>query len=317
MIKKIFITGATGCVGSYVIEQLRDIPNLELHLLVRDANRIQFDYKKYPSIIAHVGNLEKIEVFKDLLSEMTHIMHIATDWSDSSYARKLNLDKTHEMFDYTDPNVLEKIVYFSTASILGPGNKAIEEAGKYGQGYVKSKYRAYIHLKETEYKDKIVTVFPTLVFGGDDTHPFSHINKGVHPNISFLKWLRFIYVDGAFHFLHSKDIAAVSNYLLLNDTDKQEYALGNPSVTAKQAIETLCNTFGIPILFRLKITAGFVFTLAKIFRIVIGPWERHCINNPYMVYDTVTPETFGLKTAFPTLKSVLENIKAVGPRKKK
>lgn len=317
MTQKVFITGATGCVGSYVIEQLRDNPDVELHLLVRDPKRIQFDYTKYPNIIPHVGNLEKIEELKDVLADMTHIMHIATDWSDSSYARKLNLDKTHEMFDYTDPDKLKKIIYFSTASILGPGNKAIEEAGKYGQGYVKSKYRAYIHLKETPYSDKIVTVFPTLVFGGDDTHPFSHINKGVHPNLSFLKWLRFVYVDGAFHFLHSKDIAQVSNYLLLNDTDNNEYVLGNASVTAKEAIETLCRVFGIKMLFRLKITAGFVFGLAKIFRIVIGPWERHCINNPYMVYDTVNPDTFGLKTAFPTLRSVLENIKEVGPRKKK
>jgi len=315
MKNKIFITGSTGCVGSYVLDQLLHRQECELHLFVRDPQRIQQEISNHPHVVVHVGNLDSIHLQKDILFEMTHIMHIATDWSDSDYARKLNLDKTHDMFSYTDPKKLQKIIYFSTASILGPGNKAIKAAGDYGQGYVKSKYFAYQHLAESPFKDVLVTVFPTLVLGGDDRHPFSHINGGLHPHLSYLKWLRFLYVDGAFHFLHSYDIAQVAIHLLFNKTDASEYVLGNPHITAKDAIETVCNVFDVPMRFRVKITARFVFALAKLLRIVIGPWERYCITHPYMIYDTVRPDTFGLTTKFPTFRSVVQNIKDIGPRK--
>jgi len=317
VMKHVYITGGTGCVGSYIVDELKDKKDLTLHLLVRDPKRCKVDLDQYPNIKLHQGNLERIEEHAELLKTMDYVVHVATDWSDSGYARKLNEAKTHELFELANEGPLKKIIYFSTASILGPGNKTIEEAGQYGQGYVRSKYRAYHSLQKSPARDKIITVFPTLVFGGDDHHPFSHINKGVHPNLHFLKWLRFLYVDGAFHFLHSRDIARVSNYLMLNDVDGDEFVLGQSSVTAKTAIETLCGVFGVPMRFRIKITASFIFTLAKWLRITIGPWERHCILHPYMVYDVVNPETFGETSAFPTLKSVVQNIKDVGPRKKK
>jgi nucleoside-diphosphate-sugar epimerase len=313
----IYITGGTGCVGSYIVDELKNRTDLTLHLLVRDPKRFRLDLSKYPNIKLHKGNLEQIEEHADLLKTMDYVIHVATDWSDSSYARKLNEEKTHELFELANEGCLKKVVYFSTASILGPGNKTIEAAGKYGQGYVRSKYRAYHSLQNSPVRSKIITVFPTLVFGGDDNHPFSHINKGMHSNLSYLKLLRFLYVDGAFHFLHSRDIARVAIYTLLNDVDKDEYVLGNASVNAKQAIEALCSVFNVPLYFRVKITQKFIFTLAKWFKIKLGPWEKHCIMNPHMVYDVVNPSTFGQETAFPTLKSVLQNIKDVGPRKKK
>lgn len=315
--KHVYITGGTGCVGSYIVDELKDNPDITIHLLVRDPKRCRFDLNVYPRIKLHEGNLERIEEHSELLTQMDFIIHVATDWSDSSYARKLNEEKTHLLFELADKGILKKIIYFSTASILGPGNKAIEEAGKYGQGYVRSKYRAYQSLQHSPVRSKIITLFPTLVFGGDDNHPYSHINKGVHPNLSYLKWLRFLYVDGAFHFLHSRDIARVAIYTMLNDVDKDEYVVGNASVTAKDAIETLCRVFDVKMLFRFRITASFIFSLAKLLKIKIGPWEKHCIEHPYMVYDTVNPSSFGVETCFPTLESALQNIKDAGPRKKK
>jgi len=308
--KKLFITGATGCVGHYIIEQLLGIPDTELHLLVRKPERLRVPKDQQTNIIFHVGNMEFIEKHADVIREMTHVIHIATDWSDSEYATLLNVEKTHFMFNAVDPEKCEKIVYFSTASILGPNNKAIPEAGKYGQGYVRSKYKAYMSLKECICYDRIITVFPTLVFGGDESHPGSHISDGIGPNRHYLKWLRFIYPEGALHFLHAKDIATTSLYFLFNEMPKNEYVLGMNKVTGKAVIETVCRIFGVRMLFRFKVTSAFIIKVASLLKITIGPWEKHCIENPYMVYDTVNPSTFGKPVAFPDLTTLLTDIKS-------
>ena len=52
----------------------------------------------------------------------------------------------------------------------------------------------------------------------------------------------------------------------------------------------------------------FIYFLAWIFRIKIGPWERYCIDNSYMVFNTVSPKTFGLKSTFAELKTIINDI---------
>lgn len=304
--KSIFITGSTGCIGHYVLDRFMADVDCDLHLLVRDPNKFPARYLK-PHVHLHAGDLENIQLHQDILSQCTHMIHIATAWGDSDYSSTLNKDKTHEMFSYLDPHKLEKIVYFSTASILGPGNVPVIEAETMGTGYIRSKYRAYLSLKESAYASKLVTVFPTMVFGGDATHPYSHISSGILPSLPYLKWVRFLNMHGAFHFLHAADIATVVHYALTHDTDP-DLVLGNPVITGKEAVQTLCKVFKVPCYFQIKITSAMLIFLAKLFKIKVAPWDTYCIKNPFFQYRTVNPGTWGLPAAFPTLDSVLTDI---------
>jgi nucleoside-diphosphate-sugar epimerase len=306
-LKKVFITGASGCIGHYVIDLFINDNNYELYLLARDPKKFKFDYKNNERVNVCVGNLDKVEEHQKVIEVVDYVIHIATDWSDSDYATLLNLEKTHWIFE--NARSAKKIIYFSTASILGKGNKPIIEAELYGSGYVKSKYLAYQHLQKMAYKDKVITVFPTLVFGGDSNHPYSHITSGIKPNLHYLKLLRFFYMDSGFHFLHSKDIALVVKYLLENKTEKNEYVLGTPSVTGKEAIALICRIFEIRMFFRFKITAKFLFFLAKILKIYVDPWSKFCIESPFFLYDVVDPKKFGIECFFPSLEALLLDIK--------
>ena len=190
LLEKIFITGASGCVGHYVVEQLLENPKLELHLMVRDPDRLRFDYKSEPRIVVHEGNMEYIEILENVISEMDYLIHIATDWSNSDYAIKLNVEKTHQLFNFCSDKC-KRIIYFSTASILGPDNQLNKDVEEFGTFYVKSKYYAYQKLSECRLYDRIYTLFPTLVFGGDKHHPFSHISSGLVPNKHYLSFLKY------------------------------------------------------------------------------------------------------------------------------
>jgi nucleoside-diphosphate-sugar epimerase len=305
---KIFITGASGCIGHYVIDALLSENKYEIYLLLRDPSRLKFDYKKYPDLIICKGDMDNIENFQKELSTINYLIHIATDWSDSDFATRLNVEKTHKMFDFCDPDHCQKILYFSTASILGKNNTPIIEAEKYGTGYIKSKYLAYKMLPECKLADRIYTFFPTLVFGGGKNHPYSHLSAGVPNCKKYLYFLRFFYMDSAFHFLHSQDIATVVKYVLENNVKEKNLVLGNEVITGKKTIEIMCKKFRLPIYFRLKVKPSFLFFLAKLFKVKVSAWDRFCINYPFFEYNTVNPATFGLKTEFPTLESLLTSL---------
>ncbi|MCP4049923.1 MAG: NAD(P)-dependent oxidoreductase [bacterium] len=303
---KIFITGASGCIGHYVIDRLREDLSNELHLLLRDPARLKISCRTDSNIHIHTGNMEHIEEHKDILSDMDYLIHIATDWSDSDYAELLNVEKTHKMFDFCSKS--KKIIYFSTASILGKNNEPVKEAELYGTGYVRSKYLAYIKLQKSKHRDKVITLFPTLVFGGDADHPYSHISSGIVPNIKYLKLLRFFYMESAFHFMHSYDIATLVKYILNNDTAEKDIVLGNHFISGKEAIRKICDKFNIPVYFRVKISAGFLMLLAKLMKIYVDPWSRYCIENPFFQYKVVNPDFFGEDCKFPDLDSLLQDI---------
>ncbi len=306
--KKVFITGASGCIGHYVVDRFLTQDTYEIHLLVRDPKRLRFDIR-HPSVVIHQGDISRIEEHRDVISTMTYIIHIATDWSDSDYAHHLNVVKTHQLFSCCNKSLCQKILYFSTASILGKNNLPISEAGEIGTGYIRSKYWAYMTLKDSAMADRIITLFPTLVIGGDATHPYSHISQGLIPNLHYAKWIRFFYMDARFHFLHAYDIASVTHYLLEHDSKEKNFVLGARVLYGKTAIQEICRAFGIPVYFQLPITEKMVFFLAKLFRIKLMPWDRFCLTNPHFEYKTVNPSSFGLSTAYPDFNSVLEDIK--------
>jgi nucleoside-diphosphate-sugar epimerase len=315
MKQSVFITGATGCIGSYVLDRLLNDPKYDLYLLVRDPSKLPFSTEKYTNVHLVQGELESITSHREVLGKMDMIIHIATAWGDSEATANLNVARTIDILDACDPKRFKHMIYFSTASILGPNNQVISEAETEGTWYVRSKYRAYHAIKAHPFSSRVTVLFPTLVFGGDRHHPYSHICSGLLDQGKWAKWIRHVYMEARFHFLHAYDIASVVIYLLNHPVPHQDYALGNPVMTGKNVIETLCRFFETPMSWRIKLTPWFVLKIAKLFRIQMAPWDRHCLSNPIFEYNTVAPDSFGMTTKFPTLESTLIHLRENPPLK--
>ena len=305
--KQIFITGVTGCIGHYILEQLFDQPNesFHIHCLVRNKEKCFQPFTTKKNITFHIGTLEDIEVHEPIIKQCHTIIHIATLWGDASSSYNTNLNKTKSLFLMTNPAILEKIIYFSTASILGKENTPVKVAGQLGTAYVRSKYFIYEMIQDLPIKDRILILYPTLVFGGNNHFPYSHISTGINSAKSYLNIIRFLKIDGGFHIIHSKDIAKIVCHLCFNPHKKNHYILGTKPITPNDAIRKLCKFHRKRIYFQIKITKRFVFWLSKWFKIKIHQWDRYCIEHPYMIYDTVMPSTFNLKDTYPTLEAVL------------
>jgi hypothetical protein len=220
-----------------------------------------------------------------------------------------------------DPARLEQVIYFSTASILNRDLKLLPEAMAYGTEYIQTKAQCLQDLEVHPLAERIVAVFPTLVFGGrvlpGDPHPTSYLTSGVKEAFPWLwlaKWLR---TDSSFHFIHAADIATVCAHLATTPHQPnpepgqgavRRLVLGQAPITINQAVATLVRwrRGWVPPV-GLDLTPWLIEGLIKLLRIEVNAWDRFSIRQRHFVHKPVSPpERFGLTSYAPTLEAVLE-----------
>jgi nucleoside-diphosphate-sugar epimerase len=316
--KRIFLTGASGCVGHYIAEALIQETNHELYLLVRNPGKLGFDYEARAGITILQADLREIERFGGLLKTMDVAILAATAWGGPREAFDINVVKTIRLMDLLDPAVCEQVIYFSTASVLDRENRLLKEAGQLGTDYIRSKYDCLGRLSKLAIAPKITTLFPTLVLGGDANKPYSHISSGIADVVKWADLIRWLQADGSFHFIHARDIAQIVRYLVdhrpnQDFTDQIEafssnrLVLGNQRLSVNQAVEEVCAYLGKKIYFRIPLSIWLANILIVLFRIQMAAWDRFSLNYRHFTYlNPVNPETFGLATYCPTLTDVLK-----------
>jgi nucleoside-diphosphate-sugar epimerase len=316
--KRIFMTGASGCIGHYLTENLIKETDYELFLLIRNPDKLKVNITNNPHIHIIKGNLGNIEDHGELLKTINVAILVATAWGDPKETYNINVTKNLQLMELLNPEICEQIIYFSTASILGNDNNLLKEAGEIGTDYISTKYECFNRLSSLQIASKITTVFPTLVFGGDKNKPYSHISGGLADVVKWVSLVRWLKADGSFHFIHGEDIAKVVVHLIKNPPveDKQNplskerlFVLGNEPLTADQAIHELCNYFKKKIYFQIPLSVGLANFFIKVFNIQMAEWDRFCLNYRHFTYEKYfRPSTFGLEDYCPTITSLLKEI---------
>ena len=309
MSKRIFVTGASGCIGHYVVEALIQETNHELYLLVRNPDKLKFDYNARPGITILRSDLRDIEQFSDLLQTMDSAVLIATAWGGDE-VHEINVVKTLRLMSLLNPAVCQQVIYFSTASILDRNNRLLKEAGEIGTDYIRSKYVCYSQIPQLAIASKTTVLFPTLLLGGDADKPQSHITSGIPQVAKWINLLRFLRTEGSFHFIHGKDIGQIVHYLLEHPPtagQSRELVLGNHLVTVNQAIEDSCAYLNKRIYFRIPLPRGLANLLSALFQIKIAAWDRFSMNYRHFTHrNVVSSETFGLPIYCATFTDVLK-----------
>ena len=170
--KKIFITGATGFIGSKLACKLAN-QGFIVHALVRKSSSISSI--KHNNIKLYQGDLldsNTIEVAIKGCSQVYHLAAYAKNWApDKMLFHKINVEGTKNILRAAKNNSVQKIVCTSTSLIFGSSNgNEIDESGLSNANpyteYEQSKIteEEIIHQFINEGLD-IVTVYPTRVFG--------------------------------------------------------------------------------------------------------------------------------------------------------
>ena len=325
---RILITGAAGCVGQYISEQLYRQSDAELLLLLRDPAKLSAVPKNDPRITLLVGDLRDLEPHAAQIATATRVIHTATAWGDPERAHQVNVVAVKRLLALLDPAVIEQITYFSTASILDRNLQLLPQAAEFGTEYIQTKANCLQQLEQHPLADRIVAIFPTLVFGGrlgeagrcngGDHHPTSYLTAGLGEAVRWLpvaKWLR---ADGSFHFIHAADIAKVCVHLATTAHQRnpepgqgplRRLVLGQPSMTLNQTLRQLCRWrrgWYPPV--GLALSGWLIDGLIKLLRLEITPWDLFSIQQRHFVHEPISPpERFGLVSHASSLEAVLED----------
>ncbi len=312
--KRILVTGASGCIGHYISEALIQNTNHELYLLVRNPNKLQVDTTVRPGITILQGDMQEIGKFSNLLKTIDIAVLTATSWGGDGIF-DINVLKTLELMNLLNPEKCEQVIYFSTASVLNYDNQLLKAAGEIGTDYIRSKYDCLHKIQNLAIFPKITTVFPTLVLGGDDKKPYSHLTSGIPQVVNYINIIRFLQADASFHFIHGRDIATIIQYLIDYPPqlgDPRQFVLGQSSLTVNQAIEEVCAYFNKKIYFRIPLSLGLANLIIVLFRIQMAAWDRFCMNYRHFNYaNAINPSSFNLPNYCATMTDVLNisNIK--------
>ncbi|MFB2934726.1 NAD-dependent epimerase/dehydratase family protein [Aerosakkonemataceae cyanobacterium BLCC-F154] len=307
---RILITGASGCIGQYIAETLIQETEHELFLLVRDPRKLKIDCDARPGINIVQGDMKYVSRLAKMLKTIDIAILTAAAWGGQQEALDVNVFKTLQLLNYLDLNVCQQVIYFSTASILDKHNHLLKEARELGTEYIRSKYEGLTRISKLPIADRITTLFPTLVIGGDEKHPYSHVSSGLPGIKKWINYIRFFKANGSFHFIHARDIAQVVFYLLKNPPNREQrnwFVLGNQPTTVNQAVEEACEYLQKPILFRLNLSPWLADIFISLFRIQMAAWDRFCLEYRHFTYtNPINPATFGLPVYCSTIKDVLK-----------
>jgi nucleoside-diphosphate-sugar epimerase len=313
--KRIFITGASGCIGHYMTEALINNTDCELYLLVRNPDKLQFDYRSRRGIHILVGDLSRIDEYADLLKDINVAILAATAWGGKDETYDINVVKTLALIDLLDPKVCQRIIYFSTASILDRNNNLLLPASQFGHDYIQTKYECFSRLLGLAIADKIVAVFPTLVFGGEENKPYSHLSAGITDVTKWIGLIRWFSLEGSFHFIHAEDIARVISYLVENpDYSPTEdsspgldcLVLGNPAISVDRAIAEITSYFNKRIYLRIPLYIWLTNIFIELFRIQMDSWSRFSLDYRHFTYkNPVTPASFGMQNHCSTVEELM------------
>jgi nucleoside-diphosphate-sugar epimerase len=233
----------------------------------------------------------------------------------------VNVVAVKELLRLVDPARLQQMIYFSTASILDRRLRLLPEATAFGTEYIRTKAQCLQDLERHPLAERIVAVFPTLVFGGrlvpGDRYPTSYLTAGLKEALGWLWLARWLRADASFHFIHAADIATVCAHLATQPHGPnpepgqgpvRRLVLGQAPITVNAAVASLCRWRQLwwpPV--GLDLQGWLIEALIRLLRLDVNAWDRFSIRQRHFVHEPVSPpERFGLVSLAPSLEAVLE-----------
>ena len=313
--KNLLITGSNGCVGQYLVDWFLKNTRFKLYLMVRDKNKLPMPIQVNKRIKLLVCDIREADKFKKEISQVNFLVHTATAWGDPQRAYEVNIKAFEELIGMLNKKKLEKIIYFSTASILDEKTELMRESLTYGTEYIQTKYKCFKRLKESSLAEKTFAIFPTLVFGGTlnkkSRYPVSYLTGGLKEINNWLWLARFLKLDSKFHFIHANDIAQICGFLI-NNHQKIEYkgfrkfVLGQKFISIDDAINILLKKNKMNRYFSIPLTKKIIKILLRVLPIQTTPWDTFSIKKyDFNHYPITNPETFNLKSHAKSLKDIL------------
>ena len=247
---KLFVTGATGFVGSHVAALAAE-QGAELRLLTRKSSNTA-NLPVGAELV--VGDLRAPEGFAAALQGCDAVIHVAADYRlwvpDPADMYKANVEGTRELLRLAREAGVPRVVYTSSVATMGfdTAGTVVNEATPVGEAdmighYKRSKWMAeQVALEAARAGQQVIVLNPTTPIGAMDTKP-TPTGRIV---VDFLNKNFPAYVDTGLNLVDVREIARMHLLALERGVPGERYILGGENLTLKQILDRLAAITGLP-----------------------------------------------------------------------
>jgi len=250
LLSKVFITGGTGFLGSYIIKEL-----VERGYAVKALRRsAKLPFYISPSVFTNVewvdGDVLDVAVLQEAMKDVDAVIHAAATVSfhreDRGHMYKVNIDGTANMVNVAIENNISRFVHVSSVAAIGRSNTGDEvteekkwENGSINTHYAKTKYCAEMEVWRGmgEGLDVIIANPSTIVGYGDWNSSSCSLFKTVYNGFPW-------YSDGINGFVDVEDVARATVLLMESSISGERFIVNSDNWPFQTLFNRIADAFG-------------------------------------------------------------------------
>jgi len=274
--KRIFVSGATGFIGSSLVKRLSDEGHI-VHAFYRsEAKADSIRQKGVQLFKGDILDEQSVAAAMKDCDEAFHVAAFAGVWSkDPSLIYRQNVDATLNMVRVAESCGIRRLVITSTAGVLGPSDgEAVDEETPAPSSlftpYEDSKSKMEQRLSElSNTSPEVVIVNPTRVYGPGVLSESNGVSRMIGKYLDG-KW-RLIPGDGKSlgNYVHVEDVVSGHILAMERGIPGERYVLGGENISYNQLFDLTQETGGVNYtLFHIPL--WLMLTLAHL----MGLWTR-------------------------------------------
>ena len=248
---RVFLTGATGFVGSHVARAYA-AAGADLRLLARATSRLAGIEGIAADVV--IGDLRQPEQLRTALRGCDALVHVAADYRlwvrDPKEMYAANVDGTRELLRIAREEGVAKVVYTSSVATMGfrADGSIVDEATPVSLADMIGHYKRSKFLAEQEAiaaaraGQHVMVLNPTTPIGPGDAKP-TPTGRIV---VDFLNRKFPAYVDTGLNLVDVGEVARMHVAALERGRPGERYILGGENLTLKQILDRMSAITGLP-----------------------------------------------------------------------
>jgi dihydroflavonol-4-reductase len=248
---KVFVTGATGFVGSHVAQELSR-HGADLRILIRSSSKLR-NLEGIPAETV-VGDLLQVDALRSAVSGCDAVMHVAADYrlwvTDPEKMNATNVTGTRELLRLAREEGVPRVVYTSSVATMGflSNGRPCDEATPVSLDNMIGHYKRSKYLAEQEAitaaraGQQVIILNPTTPIGSGDIKP-TPTGRII---VDFLKRKFPAYMDTGLNLVDVIEVARTHVKALTAGQPGERYILGGENLTLKQLLDKMSAITGLP-----------------------------------------------------------------------